>query len=216
MELLGFQYQYVPPSGRSDGVTLLLLHGTGGDEHDLLPLGRALLPGAGLLSPRGKVLEHGAPRFFRRLAEGVFDLDDLRRRTVELTQFVTAAVARNGLDAARIMAVGFSNGANIAASVLLSDPATLAGGVLFRAMVPFEPTDKVDLSGKAVLLSAGTADPLIPASGTERLEALLRDRGADVELAWQQAGHGLVEGDVAGAKRWLEDWCRGLPDREVR
>lgn len=216
MELQGFQYQYVPPSGGPAGVTLLLLHGTGGDEHDLLPLGRALLPGAGLLSPRGKVLEHGAPRFFRRLAEGVFDLDDLRRRTLELTQFVGAAAERNGLDATRILAVGFSNGANIAASVLLSDPRVLAGGVLFRAMVPFEPTDRVDLRGKGVLLSAGTADPLIPASGTERLAALLRERGAEVELAWQQAGHGLVEGDVAGAKRWLEEWCRDLPDGAAR
>ena len=119
--------------------TLLVLHGTGGDEHDLLPLGRAIAPGATLLSPRGKVLEHGKPRFFRRLAEGVFDVDDLKRRAAELGDFVGAAAAPYGFDTSRLTAVGFSNGANIASALLLLRPEVLSRAVLFRAMVPLEP-----------------------------------------------------------------------------
>lgn len=183
--------------------TLLLLHGTGGDEHDLLPLARLVAPGAALLSVRGNVLEQGAPRFFRRLAEGVFDIDDLHRRTGELGAFVAAAAARYGFRQNALYALGFSNGANVAASLLLSDPSSLAGGVLVRAMVPYEPSPLPDLRGRAVLLSQGQADPLIPAAGAARLEALLRESGADVELAWQQSGHGLVQGDVTAAARWL-------------
>ena len=183
--------------------TLLLLHGTGGDENDLIPLARMVAPGAALLSVRGNVLEQGAPRFFRRLAEGVFDLDDLHRRTGELADFVEAAGARYGFTPDRLYALGFSNGANIAASLLLARPATLAGGVLIRAMVPYEPETTPDLHGRSVLLSQGRMDPLIPAAGAQRLEAILRGAGADVDLAWQQASHGLVQGDVTAAKAWL-------------
>ena len=210
MQLHGFKYEYVPSAGDSTGTTLLLLHGTGGDEHDLIPLGRALSSTAALLSPRGQVLEHGMPRFFRRLAEGVFDIEDLHRRTAELGDFVRAAAEKHGLAADRIVAVGFSNGANIAASVLLSDPSVLRGAVLFRAMVPFEPADEGDLTGRAVLVAAGTADPLIPRAGTERLVELLRARGASVELVWQRASHGLVQDDVAAAQRWLSGFAEGL------
>lgn len=210
MELLGFDYELVMPTSRASGVTLLLLHGTGGDEHDLLPLGRALSSGAALLSPRGRVLERGMPRFFRRLAEGVFDLDDLHRRTEELARFVGAATTKHGLDADRVIGVGLSNGANIAASVLLSDPTVLRGAVLFRAMVPFEPEDRKELSGRGVLVAAGTADPLIPRAGTERLVELLEERGASVEVVWQRAGHGLVQEDVAAGKRWLASFEEGL------
>lgn len=191
------------PGAAGSTATLLLLHGTGGDEHDLLPLGRLAAPGAALLSVRGNVLEHGAPRFFRRLAEGVFDLDDLHRRTGDLADFVSAAGPRYGFAPDRLYALGFSNGANIAASLLLSRPAALAGGVLIRAMVPFEPASPPDLAGRAVLLSQGKADAMIPAAGAQRLDAILRAAGADVELAWQQAGHGLVPGDVSAAQRWL-------------
>ena len=194
----------------SDGTpTLLLLHGTGGDENDLIPLGRMIAPGAAMLSVRGNVLEHGAPRFFRRLREGVFDVEDLHRRTGELGDFVVAAGIRYGFQPERLYAVGFSNGANVGASLLLSRPAAVAGGVLIRAMVPFEPSTPPDLAGRAVLLSQGKTDPLVPAGGSERLATLLEESGAIVELSWQPGGHGLTQGDVLVARRWLD--ARKLP-----
>jgi predicted esterase len=193
------------PATEDGAPTLLLLHGTGGDENDLVPLARMVAPGAALLSIRGNVLEGGAPRFFRRLREGVFDMEDLRRRTGELGDFVEAAGARYGFSPDTLYALGFSNGANVAASLLLSRPAALAGGVLIRAMVPFEPTARPDLTGVAVLLSQGRMDPLIPAANAERLAALLGEAGAEVELAWQAGGHGLTEGDVLVARRWLTE-----------
>jgi phospholipase/carboxylesterase len=183
--------------------TLLMLHGTGGDENDLLPLGRMLLPGAGMLSPRGNVLEHGAPRFFRRLAEGVFDVEDLHRRTGELADFVEAAAERYGFASESIYAVGYSNGANIAASMLLSRPSVLAGAVLLRAMVPFEPTSAPSLAGKRVLISAGRLDQMISVAGTDRLATILREGGAEVDLRWQATGHGLTQGDVTAAQEFL-------------
>jgi phospholipase/carboxylesterase len=191
------------PATTPDGMTLLLLHGTGGDESNLLPLGRMIAPGAALLSPRGNVLEHGAPRFFRRLAEGVFDLDDLRARTEALARFAEGAAERYGFWTSQMYAVGFSNGANIAASLLLSSPRALAGAVLLRAMTPFEPVERLDLSATSVLLSQGRQDPIVSASTAERLAALLRDRGANVELVWQSASHSLVQADVTAATRWL-------------
>ncbi len=191
------------PSDRPGLPTLLLLHGTGGDENDLLPLGRELLPGAGMLSPRGNVLEQGAPRFFRRLAEGVFDIDDLHRRTDDLADFVSAASAEYGIDPKSLYAVGYSNGANIAGSMLLSRPAVLAGGVLFRAMVPFEPVTIASLSGKRVLISAGKLDQMISPAGTERLATILRGAGADVDLEWQSTGHGLTAGDLKAGQRFF-------------
>lgn len=196
-------HRWVPP--RVAGApTLLLLHGTGGDENDLIQLGKMLRPGAGMLSPRGNVLEHGAPRFFRRLAEGVFDLDDLRRRTAELADFITAASAHYGFSLDSVCAVGYSNGANIAGSVLLSRPEVVASAVLLRAMVPFEPTESPHLAGKHVLISAGRSDPLISHAGTERLAAILREGGAELELAWQNASHGLVQADVNAAQSFLD------------
>ena len=191
--------------------TLLLLHGTGGDERDLIPLGRALLPGAGLLGVRGNVMERGAPRFFRRLAEGVFDVEDLHRRTGELAEFLAAAAERYGFDRRQVIAVGFSNGANIAASMLLSRPSSLAGGVLLRAMVPFEPSVPVRLDGRAVLLGEGRFDPLVPEDQAERLAAIFREAGADTELEWQDAGHQLTAADVRVAGDWLRR--RGLQVR---
>jgi phospholipase/carboxylesterase len=188
------------PAERPGLPTLLLLHGTGGDENDLLSLGRTLLPGAALLSPRGNVLEQGAPRFFRRLAEGVFDIDDLHRRTSELADFVEAASAKYGVSTTSLYAVGYSNGANIAASMLLTRPSVVAGGVLFRAMVPFEPTSAPSLAGKRVLISAGKLDQMISPAGTERLASILRGAGANVDLEWQPTGHGLTAGDVKVAQ----------------
>lgn len=193
------------PAAEGSGLTLLLLHGTGGDESDLIPLARMVAPGASVLSVRGNVLEQGMPRFFRRLREGVFDQDDLRRRTLELGDFVAAAATHHGFATDRLYALGFSNGANVAASLLLTRPSTLAGGVLIRAMVPFESESAVDLGGRSVLLSQGRMDPLIPAAATERLATILRDSGADVELAWQPAGHALMAGDVSAARRWLAE-----------
>ena len=199
---LAFQHVFIP--AESDGApTLLLLHGTGGDEHDLLALGRALYPGAALLSPRGQVLENGMPRFFRRLAEGVFDLDDLRRRTHDLAAFVADASAAYGIDARRVIAVGYSNGANIAASLLLLRPEVLAGAVLFHAMVPLVPEQSPDLRGVPVFMAAGRADPLIPAHLTEQLAEMLRQAGASVELLWQPGGHTLTQAEALAATSWL-------------
>jgi phospholipase/carboxylesterase len=206
---LGFTHRFLaadPAIGGRGGRTppvLLLLHGTGGNEDDLLPLGRTLAPGAALLSPRGKVLEHGMPRFFRRLAEGVFDLPDLIARTHDLAKFIRAAVTHYGLDSERLVAVGFSNGANIGGSLLLLHPGLLRAAILLRPMVPFEPDVLPDLKGTAVFVSAGRTDPIVPPSNSERLAALLREAGADVTLAWQPGGHNLTSPEVEAAGRWL-------------
>jgi len=191
--------------GSPEHPTLLLLHGTGGDENDLLPLGQALLPGAAMLSPRGAVLERGQPRFFRRLAEGVFDLEDLHLRTAELARFVRDAAKHYRFAAGRVVAVGFSNGANIAASLMLSGTGVLAGGVLLRPMVPFEPEARPSLRGMRVLVSAGRNDPVVPAALVERLGVLLKESGASVDLVWQPGGHGLTKGDVEAASTFFRE-----------
>lgn len=203
MSALDLHVHHWEPAAEQGQPTLLLLHGTGGDEHDLIPLARLIAPASALLSVRGNVLEQGMPRFFRRLREGVFDLEDLARRTVELADFVAAASLKYGFSSDDLLALGFSNGANIAASLLLRRPQTLAGGILIRAMVPFEPQTPAQLRGKRVLLSQGRTDPLIPAASAERLAELLRTGGAEVELAWQPGGHALSQGDVAAARGWL-------------
>lgn len=190
--------------GRSpDALTLLLLHGTGGDEDDLLPLGQALDPGAALLSPRGLVREGGANRFFRRFAEGVLDLDDLALRADELADFVVDSVAHYGLDAARVVAVGFSNGANIAAATLLLRPDVLRGAALLAGMMGLEPPAPPDLSEKAVLLVNGRADPIVAPEDAERLARLLSEAGASVELVWHGGGHGITPHEVSLTARWL-------------
>jgi phospholipase/carboxylesterase len=197
---VGFVHRFFP--GES-GVTLLLLHGTGGDENDLVPLGRELAPGAGLLSPKGKVSEYGAARFFRRLAEGIFDEEDLVRRTHELAGFIRASAEEYGFDLSRLAAVGYSNGANIAASLILLHPGLLRAAVLFRAMVPFEPGETPDLSGMPIFLAAGRGDRMIPPERTERLAEILREAGADLDLRWRDTGHGLTYEEVAEAREWL-------------
>lgn len=180
---------------------LLLLHGTGGNEHDLVPLGRELAPGAALLSPRGKVLENGMPRFFRRLSEGVFDETDVVNRANELADFV-ASVRDKHLIGAPI-AVGFSNGANIAAAMLLLRPEALAGAILLRAMVPLSKPAKVKLAGKPVLLLSGRQDPIVPADNVAQLAAILKSDGADVDHRVLPARHGLTQADLTIAKEWL-------------
>jgi predicted esterase len=199
---LGFEHFFRAP-GAAGAPTLLLLHGTGGDEHDLVPVGETLAPAAGLLSPRGKVLERGMPRFFRRLAEGVFDLDDLRLRTRELAAFVAAATNHYSIEPSQIVAVGFSNGANIAASMLLLELGVLAGAVLFRAMVPIVPDPLPSLASAPVLLSNGRTDTLIPAAEAERLAGLLTRAGARLTIAWQPGGHQLTRQDLIAARDWL-------------
>jgi len=195
-----FLHEFVPgPSNR----TLLLLHGTGGNERDLIPLGRELDPNAALLSPRGKVLENGMPRFFRRLAEGVFDLEDLKTRTNELADFVAAAARHYKLAADHIVGVGYSNGANIAASMLLLRPEIMHGAILFRAMVPLNPDTLPNLSSVHVWIGAGDQDPIVPASETKSLVELLRRAGADVTIRFAKAGHGLTNGDLEAARDWL-------------
>jgi len=197
---LDFVHEFVAGSSKR---TLLLLHGTGGNERDLIPLGRELDPRAALLSPRGKVLENGMPRFFRRLAEGVFDLEDLKKRTNELANFVAAAAQHYGFAGDRAVAVGYSNGANIAASMLLLRPEVLSAAILFRAMVPLVPETQPNLSSLRVWIGGGKFDPIVPASETKQLVELLRDAGADVTLRYFPAGHELTPVDVEGAREWL-------------
>lgn len=180
---------------------LLLLHGTGGDENDLLPLGRAVLPGAALLSPRGQVLEGSMPRFFRRLAEGVFDEADLTRRTHELADFIADARTRYGLPVP--IALGFSNGANIAAALLLLRPEVLAGAALLRAMAPFAKPPEARIPGKPVLLLSGKLDPIISAANAAGLAATLERAGAAVEHHVLPTGHGLSQADVGLLENWL-------------
>lgn len=199
---LNFEHQFVP--GTSSALTLLLLHGTGGDENDLIPIGRALAPGANLLSPRGKVLEHGMPRFFRRLAEGVFDLEDLQARAHELAAFVRDAAAKYKFDPARVVALGYSNGANIAAVELLLHPELLSAALLLRSMFAFAPEELPKLPGTPVLILAGQHDPIIAPSLTDRLAAVLTQAGAKVEVRWRNAGHELTPEDFGDGKKWLE------------
>ena len=203
-ELAGFAHVFNPGTDPT-APTLLLLHGTGGDEYDMLALGR-LRPGAAVLSPRGKVLEQGMPRFFRRLAEGVFDVDDVKLRANELADFVHTAAAHYGFDPSRLVAMGFSNGANIASALMFVRPGVLRGAVLFRAMVPLppDPAQTRALDGTRVLISNGRSDAIVPVEETERLARLLRNAGAEVDVQWQPAGHQLMPSDFSVAKIWLQ------------
>ena len=199
---LTFSHRFAPGE-RLGARPLLLLHGTGGDEDDLLPLGRMVAPGAPLLSPRGKVLENGMPRFFRRLAEGVFDEADVRARAHELADFVAAA--REHYRIAAPIALGYSNGANIAAAVMLLRPETLAGGILLRAMAPLAKAEVAGgLAGKPVLVVSGQRDPIAAPANAARLKAMLERAGARVDHQILPAGHELSQADVALAQAWLQ------------
>lgn len=206
MPELGFIHRFVPAPGTTR--TLLLLHGTGANEDDLLGLGARLDPSANLLSPRGKVLENGMPRFFQRLAMGVFDLEDLRLRTAELADFVAAASNTYGFDPRHVTAVGYSNGANIAASLLLLRPDVLQGAVLLRPMVPLIPEKAPELLGVDVFLSAGRLDPIVRPEETERLADLLQQYGASVTLQWSPQGHELTQSEIEQARHWLAGYAR--------
>jgi len=205
-----FIHEFVPGSSSR---TLLLLHGTGGNERDLIPLGRELDQDAALLSPRGKVLENGMPRFFRRLAEGVFDLEDLKFRTNELADFITAAAQHYGFRLDNLVAVGYSNGANIGASMLLLRPEIMHAAILFRAMVPLIPDKLPDLSSVRVWIGAGDQDPIVPASETKRLSELFRRAGADVSIRFANAGHGLTNSDLEAAREWLRELNKSIAEQ---
>ncbi|CAH1655829.1 Putative hydrolase MhqD [Hyphomicrobiales bacterium] len=197
---LSFIHRFEPAT-KAGLAPLLLLHGTGGDENDLLSLGHLLSPGAALLSPRGKVSEGGAPRFFRRLTEGVFDEDDVRRRADELAGFIREARAAYDLPAP--IAIGFSNGANIAAALLYRQPDALAGAVLLRAMVPLPEAPVRDLAGRDVLILSGSMDPIAQEENAKRLAATLAEGGGRVTHRILPAGHGLSQADVNISKEWL-------------
>ena len=202
---LGFVHRWIPSDGANE--TVLALHGTGGDENDLLPLVGAVAAGKNVLSPRGKVLEMGAPRFFKRRAEGVFDLDDLVARTNELADFVIAAATAYGFDPSKVVALGYSNGANVAGSMMMLRPEVLAGGALLRAMKPFEPADVgaelPDLSSARVLVISGARDPIVPPGSAEGLVELLRRAGAAVSVHASPAGHELIRPDLDLVAEWF-------------
>ena len=201
---LGWNHRWIASQNSETAPTLLLLHGTGGNEDDMVSLGKALSASANILSPRGRVLENGMPRFFRRHSIGVFDEDDLKIQTQALSSFVADAASCYRFDASRVIAVGFSNGANIAASLLLLSPQTLSGAVLLRAQVPLQPDEKSDLSRVRVLLASGEYDPIIPVESARALATMLRERGAHVTHEWQDAGHNLSSDDIEAASEWLQ------------
>jgi len=208
MVIAGYEHRFVPSSDLKSARTALVLHGTGGDENDLLPLARLVLPEANLLSPRGNVPENGMARFFRRLAEGVFDEEDLRIRTEGLGKFVAEAAATYGFDPSAVIAIGYSNGANIAASLLLREPDRLAGAALLHAMVPFTPEALPDLRGKPIFLSSGRNDPIVPQENSQRLADLFRSAGANVEHFWHNSGHSLSQDEATAAQEWANGFIR--------
>lgn len=201
MPELGFQHRYVP--GVDSAPTVLALHGTGGTEEDLIPLARELAPRANVLAPRGRVLEQGMARFFRRIAIGVFDEEDVRRAADDLDEFVRQAAAEYGFAADRVFALGYSNGANVAAALLLLHPACLAGAALLRAVLPITPERAPELTGRPVLIAAGRSDPYAPVPRVEALADLLRRGHAQVELRWASAGHELTPPDLSGLEEWF-------------
>ena len=200
---LGFIHRFVPAEDKTSAETLVVLHGTGGDENDLVGIGQAIAPGVAILSPRGNVLENGAPRFFKRLAEGVFDPKEVRSRGEELAQFIRAAISRYALNPQRIFALGYSNGANIASTVMFIEPGLLQGAILFRPMLVFEPDERPNLSGAGVFVSAGRMDPIVAVKSVERLVELFEASRAEVTLKWQLAGHNLLPSEVREAADWL-------------
>ena len=200
---MDFVHRWIPGNG-TGGRTVLLLHGTGGDENDLLGLGRMVAPNASFLSPRGKVLERGMPRFFRRFAEGVFDVDDLRVRTHELADWIADRSRHYAFDPTNLVTLGYSNGANIAASLLLLRPETLGSAILLRAMLPFEPEALPALAGKRILMANGKQDPIIPLASSSRLAEILRSAGAEVTFTISEGGHGLDQADIDDARSWYQ------------
>lgn len=202
MELHGYVHRYVEP-GDAGKPTILLLHGTGGNEDDLIELGRILSSDAGLLSPRGTVSEGGMARFFRRHSPGVLDIEDLIERAGQLDAFVDAAADEYRFDRGNVVAAGYSNGANIAAALLLLRPDALVAAALFHPMLPFTPETTPDLAGKPIFIGAGEQDPIVPTEQVSELEQVLNEAGAEVTIAWQPGGHQLTAPEVMAAQSWL-------------
>ena len=199
---LNYIHTFVPAaSDSSRPVTLLLLHGTGGDENSLLSLGNDLWPGAALLGLQGKVLENGMPPSFRRFTE--VGIHDVRSRTEELAQFIRAASERYRFSTRTLIVVGHSNGANLAASLILLHPHYLAGAVLFRVTVPLVPQIIRDFSNLFIFIGAATADPLIPTGQAGELAAIFKSGGAEVAISWHHGGRELGEEDIQAARNWL-------------
>lgn len=200
---MSYVHLFRPGSDPAESRTLVLLHGTGADEHDLIPLADSILPGANVLSLRGDVDENGMPRFFRRFSEGVFDLEDVAMRAGKMAKFVPEAAAQYGFDQSHSVAVGFSNGANIAAATLLLHPETFGQAVLMRAMVTIRPTQSPDLSGKRVLICSGRTDSIVPNHDVRELADMFRTAGADVTHAWAESGHRLAQNEIPLIADWL-------------
>lgn len=193
--------------GVKGGPLLFVFHGTGGNEMQLLPLARNLLPGATVVAPRGDVSEMGAARFFRRVAEGRYDMVDLARATDKMKGFVQAHIHADArmraAGAGEIYGLGYSNGANILASVMLSAPELFSRAVLMHPLIPFAPGPQAGLAGREVLITAGRHDPICPPDLTLRLEAYFRSQGATTELEWHEGGHELRPSEVEAARRFL-------------
>jgi predicted esterase len=202
---MDYTHRFIPAQETPPKRVLLLLHGTGGNENDMIPLGRDIDSAAAILSLRGNVLENGMPRFFRRLAEGVFDEEDVIRRAHELADFIGAAATKYSFDPQSLTVVGYSNGANVAAAVLLLRPGVLTRAILFRAMVPLTPATTPALAGTRVLICSGEHDPIVPVENAERLALMLRQASAEVTLRFEEAGHQLVFAEIAEAKKWLRE-----------
>jgi phospholipase/carboxylesterase len=200
---IGFIHRFVPAQDTSSAETLVVLHGTGGDENDLIGIGQAIAPGTNILSPRGNVLENGAPRFFKRLAEGKFDPIEVKSRGEELIRFIRAAISKYRLNPERVFALGYSNGANVASTMMFIEPELLRGAILLRPMVVFEPSERPDLSDAGILISAGRMDPIVPTTSVDRLAELFAASHAEVTLKWQLAGHNLLPSEVHEAADWL-------------
>lgn len=203
---LGFAHKYLPQRDPSSAYTLVLFHGTGGDEESLIHIGSLVFPESGLLSPRGKVLEKGMPRFFRRFSEGVFDLEDMKIRTAELFDFIHSASNAYGFDTGKLSALGYSNGANIAASIILTFPSLFKNAVLFHPMIPFTPENLPDLSGTRILITAGTNDPVVKPEESEGLKELFQHSGAVVEMLWSNKGHSLTQEEVERARTFFHNY----------
>jgi phospholipase/carboxylesterase len=198
-------FTHIFHAGAPDKPVLLLLHGTGADEHDLVDLGQSLVPDWSILSPRGRVQEHGMNRFFKRFADGSFDLDDLHMRIQELVSFITDARIHYQFADRPIFALGYSNGANIAANILLTHPAILNGAVLLRALLPDEPKNLPNLHNIKVLLLSGLFDNMIPQDKTEKLAALLQQAKVDLEFIPLPATHGLTQADILAMQNWFSN-----------
>lgn len=194
-------YQFAEVAASKGAPLLFLLHGTGGDETDLLDLGRQLLPGAHLVSPRGDVLEGGAPRFFKRLGMGVYDMTDLDRATGKMAAFMAEHVA--AADPSFVAALGYSNGANILASVLFRSPELVDRAALMHPLIPFEPPDQPGLAGRKVLLTAGRRDPIAPAATTDNLARYFTSQGAETEVAWHNGGHEIARPELIAIRDFL-------------